>query len=349
MIAAGHPRGSQLGGRRRAQEPSRFGISTAQPSTEGKRDSGFASRLNMATRPNGSGPQPPRAVRSPQDVVRAVIDCVCRSSVGDTAALADLDALYPDPTSVLHPMRPELAAVRTRDHFLRHWAAVSQRATSAADARRPVDLRVHTTSDPEVVITELKYEAIVGDQTPYTPCIWVSRVRDGRIIEARDTTGKPTRTEGRASTPADRIGVGPASSASVVAGRSAPNERGWVTGGRTGGRAPPSERTPAWFASMHRAGRVTPFVVGERVHAPGIACRPHGPRRAIGPHLERCGSVNHPAKSGLFRSGGAAVAPRPTRVACRSRGVAQHAARRGVDRRSRRAPRRTSNSDPVVA
>ncbi len=130
--------------------------------------------------------------------MRAVIDCVCRSSVGDTTALADLDALYADPTYVLHPMRPELPAVRTRDHFLRHWAAVSQQAASAADARRPVDLTVHTTSDPEVVITEFKYETNVGDQTLYTPCIWVTRVSDGRIIEARDYNGQagPNRGDG---------------------------------------------------------------------------------------------------------------------------------------------------------
>jgi ketosteroid isomerase-like protein len=156
----------------------------------------------MATRPNSSSSQLPGAVRSPEEVVRAVIDCVCRSSVGDTAALVDLGALYADPTYVLHPMRPELPAIRTRDHFRRHSAAVSRQATSAADARRPVDLMVHATLDPEVVITEFKYETIVGGQTLYTPCIWVTRVRDGRIVEARDYNGQPDTHRGGGEYPA---------------------------------------------------------------------------------------------------------------------------------------------------
>jgi hypothetical protein len=45
------------------------------------------------------------------------------------------------------------------------------------------------TTDPELVVTEFHYETIQNGTKMITPCVWVTRVREGRIIEARDYNG----------------------------------------------------------------------------------------------------------------------------------------------------------------
>jgi ketosteroid isomerase-like protein len=50
----------------------------------------------------------------------------------------------------------------------------------------PVSLQVHRTGDPEVVITEFRYEGSAGGRPVSIPNIFVTRVRDGMIIESRD-------------------------------------------------------------------------------------------------------------------------------------------------------------------
>ncbi|MFG3020001.1 nuclear transport factor 2 family protein [Streptomyces sp. NPDC048254] len=53
--------------------------------------------------------------------------------------------------------------------------------------RRVVDVLVHETADPEVIVAEFAYEfTLPDDSTAKVPCVFVMRVRDGRIIESRD-------------------------------------------------------------------------------------------------------------------------------------------------------------------
>jgi ketosteroid isomerase-like protein len=53
--------------------------------------------------------------------------------------------------------------------------------------RRVVDVVVHETADPEVIVAEFAYEfTSPDDSTAKVPCVFVMRVRDGQIIESRD-------------------------------------------------------------------------------------------------------------------------------------------------------------------
>jgi ketosteroid isomerase-like protein len=57
-----------------------------------------------------------------------------------------------------------------------------------AESLTAVDVRVHETADPEVVITEFRYEGTTEGRPFSWPSIFVTRVRDGVIVEARDYT-----------------------------------------------------------------------------------------------------------------------------------------------------------------
>jgi ketosteroid isomerase-like protein len=81
-----------------------------------------------------------------------------------------------------------------RHSALHHFALVGQQFSSVPQSRRPVDVTIHQTDDPEVVVSEFTYETVVAGETLYTPCIWVTRVQGGRIIEARDYNGQPSPT-----------------------------------------------------------------------------------------------------------------------------------------------------------
>ena len=45
---------------------------------------------------------------------------------------------------------------------------------------------MHATADPEVVIFEFSYAGRVDGRDFTLPCIFVTRVRDGEIVESRD-------------------------------------------------------------------------------------------------------------------------------------------------------------------
>jgi ketosteroid isomerase-like protein len=46
--------------------------------------------------------------------------------------------------------------------------------------------QVHQTADPEVVIFEFSYVGSANGRPFTVPCIFVTRVRDGVIVESRD-------------------------------------------------------------------------------------------------------------------------------------------------------------------
>ena len=50
----------------------------------------------------------------------------------------------------------------------------------------PVILHVHRTADPEVVVTEYRYEGSADGRPVLITNILVTRVRDGVIVESRD-------------------------------------------------------------------------------------------------------------------------------------------------------------------
>jgi len=45
---------------------------------------------------------------------------------------------------------------------------------------------VHRTADPEVVVAEFSYAGTADRGDFAVPCVFVVRVRDGRIVESRD-------------------------------------------------------------------------------------------------------------------------------------------------------------------
>ncbi len=65
-----------------------------------------------------------------------------------------------------------------RDHF------AAARITGV-DRFEPVG-HVHETADPEVVIYEFSYVGEARGESFAIPCLFVTRVRDGHIVESRD-------------------------------------------------------------------------------------------------------------------------------------------------------------------
>lgn len=53
--------------------------------------------------------------------------------------------------------------------------------------RRVVDVVIHETADPEVIVAEFVSEfTLPDDSMTKVPCLFVMRVRDSQIIESRD-------------------------------------------------------------------------------------------------------------------------------------------------------------------
>jgi len=126
---------------------------------------------------------------SPADVVKAVAEGVSRLTTAgpgtdEREELIDrLAAMYGEATDVRHPFAPLgdtplLSRAALREHF----AA----PRPPAEAWAPVGMHVHETADPEVVIAEFRYEGTLDGRRFSFPCIFVTRVRDGVIIESRD-------------------------------------------------------------------------------------------------------------------------------------------------------------------
>ncbi len=120
--------------------------------------------------------------RSPREVFLALVEGVAAKK--DPAEVA---ALYAEQTDVTHPFDPNRApALRTRDELREHFAR-GQRVRGAFD-RTAVDIVIHETVDPEVVIGEFAYDGTNTDtgEAVRVPAIFVMRVRDGLIVESRD-------------------------------------------------------------------------------------------------------------------------------------------------------------------
>lgn len=132
------------------------------------------------------------ATSDPADVVRAVAAGVSRLVAGRLSPeerekqLDDLADLYAEHTDVRHPLAPLGDTPLTSRAELRAHFAGAGSQTSGAERFEPADMTVHRTSDPELVIFEFAYVGSAHDEPFELPCIFVVRVRDGRIVESRD-------------------------------------------------------------------------------------------------------------------------------------------------------------------
>lgn len=89
-----------------------------------------------------------------------------------------LGALYATDTVVTMPFDPRRTVLHGRDEVAKHFAAAADMPITFT----PDEVRIHETSDPEVIIAEYDY---VGPDFRI-PNIQVLRVRDGLIVESRD-------------------------------------------------------------------------------------------------------------------------------------------------------------------
>ena len=98
----------------------------------------------------------------------------------------DLPGLYAEQTHVAHPFDPlRRAALRTRDELREHFRPDD---SGPRLRRRPANITIHETTDPEVIVAEFEYQGTNADtgEAFSQPAIFVLRVRDGVIVESRD-------------------------------------------------------------------------------------------------------------------------------------------------------------------
>ncbi|MGW7420542.1 nuclear transport factor 2 family protein [Streptomyces sp. NPDC054813] len=118
---------------------------------------------------------------SPREVFLRLVHGVADGNFGE------LPDLYGELTDVRHPMATPESEPLTSRRALREHFTVPPEVREASPKRRVVDVVVHETADPEVIVAEFAYEFTApDDSTAKVPCVFVMRVRDGRIVESRD-------------------------------------------------------------------------------------------------------------------------------------------------------------------
>lgn len=118
--------------------------------------------------------------RTPKETFLALVHSVAEQKTDE------LPLLYAEDTHVSHPFDPfKGPPLIGREALAAHFNARRSAPTATV---APVDIRVHETADPEVVIGEFSYAGTIiatGESFSY-PCIFVMRVVDGEIVESRD-------------------------------------------------------------------------------------------------------------------------------------------------------------------
>ena len=118
---------------------------------------------------------------SPREVFLRLVNGVCDGPYED---LADL---YAEQTYVVHPFHPlDPSPLCSRDELHSHFTAPPPVARTLN--RKPVNITIHDTADPEVIVAEFAYQGRVKEtgEAFTVPCVFVMRIRDGLIIESRD-------------------------------------------------------------------------------------------------------------------------------------------------------------------
>jgi uncharacterized protein len=97
----------------------------------------------------------------------------------------ELPELYADQTCVEHPFSPlGNKPLRTHKELREHFSA-GKRVPPLR--QEPANITVHETADPEVIVAEFEYRGTAESGEPFrVPCIFVLRVRDGKIVASRD-------------------------------------------------------------------------------------------------------------------------------------------------------------------
>ncbi|MEU7925377.1 nuclear transport factor 2 family protein [Micromonospora sp. NPDC049107] len=117
----------------------------------------------------------------PRETFLRLVNGVCDGPYED---LADL---YGEQTHVTHPFHPlNPPPLRGRSELHEHFTAAPPVGRTLN--RKPVDVRIHETADPEVIVAEFAYQGRVAEtgEAFTVPCVFVMRIRDGLIIESRD-------------------------------------------------------------------------------------------------------------------------------------------------------------------
>ncbi|GLZ03820.1 hypothetical protein Acsp03_12860 [Actinomadura sp. NBRC 104412] len=116
---------------------------------------------------------------TPREVFLRLVHGVAEERYGE------LPDLYAETTDVRHPMAtPPARPLTSRDELREHFSGMER---ASLPRRRVVDVVVHETTDPEVIVAEFGYEFPNGDGPATTvPCVFVMRVRNGEIVESRD-------------------------------------------------------------------------------------------------------------------------------------------------------------------
>ncbi|MEU2622951.1 nuclear transport factor 2 family protein [Streptomyces sp. NPDC007157] len=118
---------------------------------------------------------------SPREVFLRLVHGVADGNFGE------LPDLYGELTDVRHPMATPESEPLTSRRALREHFTVPPEVRESQPKRRVADVVVHETADPEVIVAEFAYEFTApDDSTAKVPCVFVMRVRDGRIVESRD-------------------------------------------------------------------------------------------------------------------------------------------------------------------
>jgi len=115
---------------------------------------------------------------TPSKVVRTLVEGVAAERF---SALA---LLYAETTDVTHPFGASSKPLRTRAELAQHFAAMAD-AQARLPEREVIDLVIHQTSDPELVVAEFAYRWKLPEPIR-VGCVLVTRVRGGEIVESRD-------------------------------------------------------------------------------------------------------------------------------------------------------------------
>ena len=115
---------------------------------------------------------------TPSEVVRRLIEGVAAER------FSELARLYAKETDVTHPFNASVKPLRTRGELEKHFAAMAT-AQARLPKRDVIDLVIHQTTDPELVVAEFAYRWNLQEPIK-VGCVLVARVRAGEIVESRD-------------------------------------------------------------------------------------------------------------------------------------------------------------------
>jgi uncharacterized protein len=117
---------------------------------------------------------------SPREVFLALVNGVAEGRWDE------LPSLYAEQTHVVHPFDPlRPPALRTRGELREHFTPTD---VTPRLHRRPANITIHETTDPEVIVAEFEYQGTIADTgEPFAlPAIFVLRVRNGEIVDSHD-------------------------------------------------------------------------------------------------------------------------------------------------------------------